>query len=370
MLTTAIQLNPETLPPNAYSMLAGLHAKLSEAFYEWNDLAAAEYHAQQTIDGGRRSGYSAYKAIGMALLARIQRVQNQVDETVSLLEEAEHIVSTLNIGDDLHDYVVGWSITTYLQMGKHTQAKEIAQKHNLERVASVYQDHYAVMQKQILQLALARVLFTQGEWPRAAVVLEQLAHTAQASGWVRNDIEIQILQALLSQQQKDISQALTYLTDALQKAQTGGYIRLFVDEGAPMHTLLTQRLTTTHQKTRPPEVTAYIDQLLAVLGKDTHRVPQSTTHLVSKRERDVLQLLAKGHSNEDIATRLVITQGTVKRHLHNIYGKLGVSQSNTGHFTRSSAPSHLIASSFRIVEVTHMMWVTLLLVFRLPQHVS
>lgn len=325
LLTTAMERNPETLPPNAHSMLAGLHAKLSEAFYEWDDLDAAEYYAQQTIDGGQRSGYSAYKAIGMALLARVQRVRNQLDEAVSLLEEAEHIVYTLNIGDDLHDYVVGWSVITYLQMGKHIKAIQIAQRHNLERAASVYQDHYAVMQKQILQLALARVFFIQGEWQRATMVLEHLAHTAQTSEWVHNDIEIQILRALLSQQQKDIPQALTYLTDALQKAQAGGYIRLFVDEGVPIHTLLTELLTTSHRKTSSPEVTTYVDQLLAALGKDIHRVPQSTNHLISKRERDVLQLLAEGYSNGDIATRLVVTQGTVKRHLHNIYGKLGVS---------------------------------------------
>jgi len=43
---------------------------------------------------------------------------------------------------------------------------------------------------------------------------------------------------------------------------------------------------------------------------------------LSPREREVLALLAAGHSNRDIARELVITVGTVKKHTHNIYGKL------------------------------------------------
>jgi LuxR family maltose regulon positive regulatory protein len=38
----------------------------------------------------------------------------------------------------------------------------------------------------------------------------------------------------------------------------------------------------------------------------------------------VLELLAQGLSNREIAERLFITVGTVKTHVHNIYGKLGV----------------------------------------------
>jgi DNA-binding NarL/FixJ family response regulator len=45
--------------------------------------------------------------------------------------------------------------------------------------------------------------------------------------------------------------------------------------------------------------------------------------VVSDRELDVLRLLAKAKSNAQIAAELYITQGTVKRHLTNIYAKLG-----------------------------------------------
>jgi DNA-binding CsgD family transcriptional regulator len=46
---------------------------------------------------------------------------------------------------------------------------------------------------------------------------------------------------------------------------------------------------------------------------------------LSRRELEVLSLVAAGHSNREIARQLVVTVGTVKKHLNNIFGKLQVS---------------------------------------------
>jgi LuxR family maltose regulon positive regulatory protein len=55
---------------------------------------------------------------------------------------------------------------------------------------------------------------------------------------------------------------------------------------------------------------------------------------LSERELEVLRLIADGLSNAEIAARLVIAQGTVKRHINNLYGKLGV-QSRTQALVRA-----------------------------------
>ena len=49
-----------------------------------------------------------------------------------------------------------------------------------------------------------------------------------------------------------------------------------------------------------------------------------TPETLTRREKEVLALIAAGRSNQQIAEELVISLGTVKRHISNIYGKLGV----------------------------------------------
>jgi DNA-binding NarL/FixJ family response regulator len=47
--------------------------------------------------------------------------------------------------------------------------------------------------------------------------------------------------------------------------------------------------------------------------------------LLSPREREIVQLVASGYRNREIAEKLFISEQTVKNHLHNIFDKLGVS---------------------------------------------
>lgn len=51
---------------------------------------------------------------------------------------------------------------------------------------------------------------------------------------------------------------------------------------------------------------------------------ERSTATLSKREREIATLVAQGFKNKDIATRLFISEQTVKNHMHNIFEKLGV----------------------------------------------
>ncbi|PLX81264.1 MAG: DNA-binding response regulator [Desulfuromonas sp.] len=46
--------------------------------------------------------------------------------------------------------------------------------------------------------------------------------------------------------------------------------------------------------------------------------------ILTDRETEVMCLVAEGLSNREIANRLIVSEGTVKIHVHNIYGKLGI----------------------------------------------
>ena len=57
---------------------------------------------------------------------------------------------------------------------------------------------------------------------------------------------------------------------------------------------------------------------------------------LSEREREVLTLIAQGLSNQQIADALIVSVGTVKKHLNNIFGKLAV-ESRTQAVARARA---------------------------------
>ena len=72
----------------------------------------------------------------------------------------------------------------------------------------------------------------------------------------------------------------------------------------------------------------YVATLLSAFGEQTVVTPSHAFALVeplTEREKDVFRLLVRGLSNTEIARELIITVGTVKRHVNSIYGKLGVS---------------------------------------------
>ena len=67
-------------------------------------------------------------------------------------------------------------------------------------------------------------------------------------------------------------------------------------------------------------------RLLAQLrDSDTHpgqHLPSQREPLVTRREMEILRLVADGLSNKEIGRKLVITEGTVKNHVHNALEKL------------------------------------------------
>ena len=105
-----------------------------------------------------------------------------------------------------------------------------------------------------------------------------------------------------------------------------GFTRIFVDEGPPMARLLYEAVT--HGIT--PD---YARRLLAAfpVAEPEQTVPLKTQasksdliEPLSERELEVLQLIAEGLTNREIADRLFLSLNTVKVHTRNIYGKLDV----------------------------------------------
>jgi len=122
------------------------------------------------------------------------------------------------------------------------------------------------------------------------------------------------------------------LQEAVERAAPGGALRLLVDCGPGLIGLL-QKL---HSSGVAPD---YIQRVLAVYGSSaaTTRAPAPSpkttggavrpdfpVEALTNREIDVLLLLAERLTDKEIAERLVLSLGTVRKHTMHIYSKLGV----------------------------------------------
>ena len=159
--------------------------------------------------------------------------------------------------------------------------------------------------------------------------LERQKQTTQARGWTHWEIRLLVCECLTRQSMGDIPGALAALRHAVELAAPGGYVRVFLDEGPPMQSLLAQWLA--HASSGP--LRDYAIRLLSQFDVETNTNPvakEKTTlenNLVeplSQRELEVLHLMALGRTNQEIAQQLIVSRGTVKAHTANIYRKLDV----------------------------------------------
>jgi LuxR family maltose regulon positive regulatory protein len=152
-------------------------------------------------------------------------------------------------------------------------------------------------------------------------VIEALRQQAEAKGWQDERLKVMVLRSVAYDAEGEKEKAVEWLGEALALAEPGGFIRLFIDEGTPMARLLSEAAA----REVMPE---YARKLLAVFETEKHRSEatpaQPLVEPLSRRELEVLRLIAQGLSNREISERLFLALITVKGHNQRIFAKLQV----------------------------------------------
>ena len=297
-----------------------LYAVWAEALVETGELDEALIKGKHGVKLTADSEDIAMRGWSHLCLAKILFTRGDfsgAEETIRNMEESM-------IGQHMPPYISGgllaWRARILLTLNKLDAVTQWCETRGLEVGGTINQLNASEY------LVFARFLLAREVWGDAFEVLQQLIAVANAGKWTSIKIEIFVLQALIYQAKGDLEKALTSLNQALTLAEPGGFVSVFVNEGPPLARMLYEAAK---QNTSP----IYINRLLSAfpiseteedVSQQSKDATEQMIEPLSTREIVVLQLLAQGLRRQEIATKLVLSPHTIKSHVRNIYGKLGV----------------------------------------------
>ena len=304
---------------------SNLYLGLGLLCHEQGDQQAAAQHLRKSGELGEQTALNDWPYRWRLAKARLKEAEGDLETALDLLDEAGGLYVRTSV-PDFHP-IAALRTRVYLRQGRLSEALDWAR----ERGLSVEDDLSYLGEFE--HITLARILIAQhqndpvaGSIHEAIALLERLLQAAEAGRRMGSVIEILVVQALALQAQGNVSQALASVEHALTLAEPEGYVRIFVDEGEPMRSLI-EKQSRSQDKTFP----GYVDKLLAAFARPT-AIPQPKNNdmqstiiePLSERELEVLRLLRTELSGPEIARELIVSLNTLRTHTKNIFNKLGV----------------------------------------------
>ncbi|HEU4913367.1 MAG TPA: LuxR C-terminal-related transcriptional regulator [Actinomycetes bacterium] len=297
---------------------ADMYVGMAALHRERNDLATANELLLRCEELGEHLGLPQNPHRWRVATARVREAEGDLDAAAHLLADADRVYA----GDFSPDVrpIPAMRARLSIAQGKLDEARRWARERGLssqDDVSYLHEFDHVTLARLLLAEYRRERLVSSGQ--QALELLQRLLQAAEDGGRTGTVLEILVLQALGHQSRGDTLAALAPLERALTLAAPEDYVRIFTDEGPPMHALLTAAA-------QRGIATAYVRRLMTSFDETrARRTPAAgMVEPLSDRELDVLRLLATDLGGPDIARELVLSLNTVRTHTKNIYTKLGV----------------------------------------------
>jgi LuxR family maltose regulon positive regulatory protein len=314
---------------------ADLYVALAELDRELDDLTSAEAHLETARILGERTSITENRHRWFVAMSQVRAAGGDYDTAARLLDQAEALYRH-GFYPDIRP-IAAMRARVQIAAGDLSSAAEWAD----DRGVSVGDD--ADYLREYEHLTLARLLLAQhraeqpsehegSASPVTAVLglLDRLHPAATGAGRDGSVLEIRMLRALAHHAHGDLPAALAALSRGLGEApEPESYVRLYLDEGAPMLALLRHAASAAARASEqaaggPGEVLRgrarrLLERAQTIEGAEP---PQSLVEPLSQRELEVLRLLDSELTGPEIARELYVTLNTLRTHTKRIFTKL------------------------------------------------
>ena len=296
-----------------------LHTLLAGICYEFDEIDQALAHLE--FGSSSVSEYAHADAVVIAYLtqARIQHLRQDEDGALAMLREGQEFGEkrgwrrvTLSLAAE--------ECRSLARAGHHEEARLVATRFDFHELPSRSEASPLIADKALR--AASRYLLKQT--PRVVIeALDAAIDIGRQRGLTHRSVELLVLRALAKKEDEDWMGALMDVRTALTMAAPRGYLRVFLDEGRELAALF-DRLDM--EQLRGSEAAPLARRLhRALLAPEVQGgAPIGKGEELTKRELSILKRLETGLSNKEIAEAIFVSEGTLKWHLHNVYGKLNV----------------------------------------------
>ncbi len=303
----------------AFPAAGWLHIAMARIELERGHLDESEMFLGDGLRIARPGGFSEAVRAGRYLRARLADARGELDAAENILRDTAGIINAMD-----EPYLTGeinwqWAIH-YLKAGDLNAARE--KLGILDEKAEVTGHANLLLWRGWL---FPRLLCEEERYQEALKALKESISRARAGHSNGELIHLLALQALALDATGERMPARAAMREALALGAPEGYVWFWLNAGPGIELLLRDLKG---DRDTPQAFLPYLDSLLEAcrteFGESIHPQPGELLDPLTPRELEIMRLISKGYSNPEIASELVVTINTIKKHTSNIYGKLGV----------------------------------------------